>query len=230
MYKHIFLDFDDTLYDTRRNADEALVELYEHFGLSAHFEQYVQFSTLYWKRNHEVWALYSQGKIERQELMTERFLYPLRAVGTGDEAYALHLNDWFLEQTSRKGALVEGAMELLEYLHDSNYHLHIVSNGFTEVQYKKMRCAGIDHFFEQVILSEEVGVNKPDPRVFEFALAKAGATVENSLMIGDNYDTDIVGAMGSHIDQLFFNQSEAFVPNVAPTYEVRSLKEILTII
>lgn len=227
-YKHVFLDFDDTLYDTRRNADEALSELYEHFGLGRFFEDFGIFSEVYWKKNHEVWALYSQGKIERQQLIIERFLYPLQTVGVGDEAMALELNDWFLERTAEKSALVEGAQELLEYLHKS-YHLHIISNGFTEVQYRKMRSARVDRYFEQVILSEQVGVNKPDSRIFDFALEKANASREDSIMIGDNYDTDITGAIRSRIDQLYFNPN-SLECQIPPTYEVKSLHEIQSIL
>ncbi|MEG1617271.1 MAG: YjjG family noncanonical pyrimidine nucleotidase [Bacteroidales bacterium] len=229
MYKHIFLDFDDTVYDTRRNADEALEELYQHFRLGAYFDDFRTFSESYWKKNHEVWALYSQGKIQRRQLIIERFLYPLQQAGTGDEKMALELNEWFLERTSQKSALIEGALDLLEYLH-GKYKLHILSNGFTEVQFKKLKSAGVEHYFDQVILSEQAGVNKPDPRIFDFALEKTGARREEVIMIGDNYDTDITGAIRSRIDQLFFNQNERFRPDVPPTYEVKRLAEIQCIL
>ncbi len=229
MYKHIFLDFDDTVYDTRRNADEALEELYQHFRLDAYFDDFRTFSESYWKKNHEVWALYSQGKIQRRQLIIERFLYPLQQAGTGDEKMALELNEWFLERTSQKSALIEGALDLLEYLH-GKYKLHILSNGFTEVQFKKLKSAGVEHYFDQVILSEQAGVNKPDPRIFDFALEKTGARREEVIMIGDNYDTDITGAIRSRIDQLFFNQNERFRPDVPPTYEVKRLAEIQCIL
>lgn len=229
MYKHIFLDFDDTLYDTRGNADEALRELYDHFRLNEYFGSMNAFLESYWKKNHEVWALYSLGKISRRELVIERFLDPLRQVGAGSEEMALTLNDWFLDRTSEKTGLVEGARELLEYLHP-NYHLHIISNGFTEVQHRKMKNASLEHYFEKVILSDEVGVNKPDPRIFDFALERTGASRDESLMVGDNYDTDITGAIRSRIDQLFFNPKQERVATVTPTFEVRQLSEIMDIL
>ncbi len=229
MYKHIFLDFDDTLYDTHGNADEALRELFEHFRLGDHFSSQEQFLTSYWKKNQEVWAQYSLGQISRQKLILDRFLYPLREGGIDDEKFALELNDWFLDRTAQKTGLVEGAKDLLEYLKNS-YHLHIISNGFTEVQYRKMKNSGVDHYFEQIILSEDVGVNKPDPRIFDFALEKTGAKREESIMIGDNYDTDITGAIRSGINQLFYNPKADFVPTILPTYEVRTLKEIESIL
>lgn len=225
MYKHVFLDFDDTIYDTRGNATVALNELYAHFNLNRYFDRFETFAEIYWKRNHEVWALYSEGKMTRQELIIERFLYPLRQVGTGTEEMALELNDWFLESTSRKSGLIEGARELLDYL-KPNYHIHMISNGFTEVQYRKMESAGVAGYFEEVILSDAVGVNKPDPAIFEFALRKAGATPEESIMIGDNFDTDIKGAIRSRIDQVFFNPQKEFIAPQRPTFEVRTLGEI----
>lgn len=225
MYKHVFLDFDDTIYDTRGNSNIALQELYEHFNLNRFFDRFDLFSEIYWKRNHEVWALYSQGKMTRQELIVERFLYPLQQAGTGSVEMALELSDWFLDRTAQKSGLIAGAVELLDYL-KPNYHLHVISNGFTEVQYRKMKSAGVDGYFEEIILSEAVGVNKPDPAIFEYALQKAGAQATESIMIGDNFDTDIVGAIGSKIDQVFFNPKEDFIAPVSPTYEVRSLQEI----
>ncbi|MEG1903773.1 MAG: YjjG family noncanonical pyrimidine nucleotidase [Bacteroidales bacterium] len=225
MYKHVFLDFDDTIYDTRGNSSVALRELYEHFDLNRYFERFEVFSELYWKRNHEVWALYSEGKIERRELIIERFLYPLRYAGTGTEEMALELNDWFLDCTAQKSGLVEGARELLEYL-KPNYHLHVISNGFTEVQFRKMASAGVTDYFDEVILSEAVGVNKPDPAIFSYALQKAGARAEESSMFGDNFDKDIKGALRSRIDQVFFNPAGDFEAPVTPTFRVSRLKDI----
>ena len=229
MYKHIFLDFDDTIYDTHGNSQIALRELYAHFGLDRIFEDFDTYSQIYWKRNQEVWSLYSHGQMTRQELIVERFLYPLRQRNAGTAQEALQMNDWFLDCISQKTGLVDGAKDLLNYL-QPNYHLHLLSNGFTEVQYKKLRSGGVQSYFEKVILSEAAGVNKPDPRIFDYALQQTGARREESLMIGDNFDTDIQGAINSHIDQIFYNVHPAFVAPLAPTYEVRSLKEIKLIL
>lgn len=228
-YKHVFLDFDDTIYDTRGNADIALRELFEHFQLNRYFECFDTFSESYWKRNHEVWTLYSLGKMKRSELIVERFLYPLRQVGTGTADFALELNDWFLDSTAQKSGLIEGAVDLLEYL-KQNYHIHMISNGFSEVQYRKMKSAGVESYFEEVILSEEVGVNKPNPAIFDFALKKTGAYAEESVMVGDNFDTDITGAIRSRIDQIYFNPTCHKIGEISPTYEVRRLSEIKNIL
>ena len=101
-YKHLLFDFDDTIYDTRRNAEVALNELYDFFKLSSIYPDYNEFSTTYWKKNHEVWDLYSKGLISRDQLKLERFLYPLQKKGVNDEKLALQLNDWFVDSTSKK--------------------------------------------------------------------------------------------------------------------------------
>ena len=228
-YIHLFLDFDDTIYDTHGNANIALREAYDFFKLDKIFGTFEMYSSLYWKRNQEVWALYSLGKITKDELIVERFLYPLRQLNTGTPEFALQMNDWFLERTAEKSGLVDGALDLLNYL-KPKYKLHILSNGFTEVQYKKIRNAGLEEFFDNVFLSEMIGINKPDRRIYDYALDKSGASRKNVIMIGDNYDTDITGAINSGIDQIFFNRNETFLPDIPPTYEVKDLNQITLIL
>ena len=230
MYKHIFLDFDDTIYDTKGNATEALSELYEAFDLGAYFDDFQTFSTHYWKRNHEVWALYSQGKMKKDELIVERFLYPFRLVGKPvDEDFAMQLHHWFMDRSSQKSGLVQGALDLLIYL-NSKYEVHMLSNGFEQVQYRKMDYSGVRPYFKEVILSDHIGVNKPDKALFDYALQKIGAQPAEVIMIGDNFDTDIIGAINSQIDQLFFNISPDFRAPQTPTYEVRHLAQIKDIL
>ena len=222
---NIFLDFDDTIIDTRLNAHTALAELYEHFDLGSRFSSFDAFAEPYWRRNHEVWAAYSRGEMTKEELIIERFRYPLSLVGLGTPEFAFELSDYFLDACARKGELVEGARELLDYLRRRGYRLHMISNGFSEVQHRKMQSAGVEDYFDCVILSEAVGVNKPDPAIFAYALREAGCAAADAVMIGDNFDTDIRGAMAAGIPQIYFNPEGKPVPQ-KPTWEVRSLAEI----
>jgi HAD superfamily (subfamily IA) hydrolase, TIGR02254 len=228
-YKHLLFDFDDTIYDTHRNAEEALHEVYDHFSINEIYPDYSEFSEVYWKKNREVWELYSKNLIKREELIIERFLYPLRVKNTGTEDEALRMSDFFLDSTSQKKNLIEGAYDLLSKLYPL-YPMHILSNGFTEVQYKKLRSGGVDHFFTKVILSEQIGVNKPDKRFFDYALDQIGTTASQTIMIGDNYNTDIIGAINSGIDQIFFNPNSLDVDGIQPTYQVKKLSEITEIL
>ncbi|MDO5571803.1 MAG: YjjG family noncanonical pyrimidine nucleotidase [Bacteroidales bacterium] len=224
-YKHLLFDFDDTIYDTHKNAEEALREVYEHFSLKDIYPDYLEFSNVYWKKNHEVWDLYSRNLIKREELIVERFLYPLRVKNTGTEKEALEMSDFFLDSTSKKKNLIEGALELLKYLYPL-YPMHILSNGFTEVQYKKIKSGGVDRFFSKIILSEQIGINKPDKRFFEYALSQIGVTASQTIMIGDNYNTDIIGAINSGIDQIYYNPNSLIVEGNEPTFQVKKLSEI----
>ncbi len=230
MYKHVFLDFDDTIYDTKGNASEALLELFEAFALSRYFESFESFASDYWKRNVEVWALYSKGLMDKPTLIKERFRYPFQCKGIDvTDEFLLELNDWFLEKTSTKRKLIEGAIELLEYL-NSKYEVHMLSNGFEQVQYAKMRNSGVEKYFKEVILSDHIGVNKPDKAIFDYAIEKTGALASESIMIGDNMDTDIIGAKNFGMDQLYFNNNFNLIKICNPTYEVKSLDEIMGIL
>ena len=243
----LFIDFDDTLYDTRGNAIIALSEIYEWAHLSDYFDDPNTFYDAYWKANIELWGLYSKGEIERSYLMVERFRRPL-AIGKGnprlrsaeflslpytkeEEDYCLEISDKFLEYCSVKPGVVDGAHELMDYLKSRGYRLHICSNGFHEVQYKKLTASRLLDYFDTIILSEAAGANKPSKQFFDYALAKTGAKRETTLMIGDNYNTDILGAQNAGIRTMLFNRWDAsFVPPTPVDYCVSNLRDIMKIL
>ena len=231
-YKDLFTDFDDTLYDTRGNAILSLAELFEWAGLGRWFDDPNVFYEAYWKANVELWGQYSKGEIEREYLIVERFRRPLAVcMPNPTKEYCLEISDKFLEFCSCKPGLVDGARELVEHLKQRGYRLHICSNGFHEVQYKKLTACGLIDFFDTIILSEDAGANKPSRQFFDYAFRMTGAVRETTLMIGDNYNTDIIGAMGAGIDTMLFNRWDAsFVPPEPATYTVASLKEITSIL
>ena len=173
--------------------------------------------------------MYRDGKINKDELIVERFLAPVREFGIDDAEYAKKLNDDFLERTTLKTGLIDGALELLNYL-KLRYTMHILSNGFKEVQYKKIENSGLNGYFDSIILSDEAGANKPHPDIFDYALKKSSAQREKTLMIGDSWDADIVGAYNSNMHQIWFNP-EGLKPNgFKPTYTVKKLQEIMEIL
>ena len=230
-YTDLFIDFDDTLYDTHGNSEIALQELFDILELKRYFDKLEDFTTPYWSANIELWGQYSRGEIERDYLIVERFRRPL-SMGKGldpDPDYCLKASDIFLELNSQKSGLVEGARELLDYL-QPRYRLHLCSNGFHEVQYKKLNASDTARYFTHVILSEDAGVNKPNPDFFEYALRQTGAERESTLMIGDNYNTDIKGAMSAHIDTLYFNRWGDPDIHTEVNWQVESLKDIMGIL
>lgn len=233
-YTDIFCDFDDTLYDTRGNAILSLAELYDFFHLADHFDDPNDFYEAYWKTNVELWELYSKGEIERHYLIVERFRRPL-SLGRGleniTEEKCLEISDKFLELCSVKPGLVDGAQQLMEHLKAAGYRLHICSNGFHEVQYKKLTACGLMDYFDTIILSEDAGANKPSKQFFDYAFSQTNADPQTTLMIGDNYNTDIIGAMDAGIDTMLFNRWDpSFVPPRQPQYVVNALKEIIELL
>lgn len=233
LYKDLFIDFDDTLYDTRGNAIIALAELYEEFGFGRYFDHPDTFYKAYWDTNIELWGQYARGEIERDYLIVERFRRPL-SVGKNlnpTVEYCLEVSDRFLDLCSCKPGVIDGAHELLHHLKSRGYRLHLASNGFHEVQYRKIASAGMQGCFDTVILSEDAGANKPSKTFFDYALAKTGAKAETSLMIGDNYNTDILGAQGAGIPVMLFKRwDKDFIPPHPVDYAVNSLTEIMQIL
>lgn len=231
-YDDLFIDFDDTLYDTHGNAVIALHELFDTLQLGKWFPDANVFYDEYWKANIDLWTRYSKGEISRDYLIVERFRRPL-SFGQGLEPtadYCLKVSDIFLDYCSSKPGLVDGVQELVEYLKLCGYRMHMCSNGFHEVQYKKLRACGLTEYFDTVILSEDAGYNKPAPQFFDYALQKSGADRNSTLMIGDNFQTDILGAKRSGIAVAYFNRFPEYPAAEQVDYEVTSLRMLIGIL
>lgn len=234
-YKDLFVDFDDTLYDTHGNSVIALNETFEAFHLERYFDDPQAFYDAYWEANIDLWGRYSKGEITRDYLIVERFRRPLSVSKEMEvtEQLCLEMSDKFLDFCSTKSGVVEGAHELMDYLRDRGYRMHMTSNGFHEVQYKKLAACGLLDYFDTIVLSEDAGANKPSQAFFDYAFSKTGAKPETTLMIGDNLQTDIFGAMAAGMDALLFNRwgydIKSGDPEV-PTYIVSKLLDIKQII
>ena len=224
-YKHVFFDLDRTLWDFDAAAEVAFERIYEKYSLkslgipSAH-----EFHEVYHPLNERLWELYRADKITKDELNRTRFLQPLEHYGIHDVALADHLSEDYVYWSPRIVKLVPGTMELLDYL-KPKYHLHLITNGFQEVQDTKLSLSGMKPYFETLTVSEEVGVKKPNPEIFRYALRKAHAAAEESLMIGDEMAVDIDGARDAGMDTMFFNPSGIAVEGER-TFEVHRLAEI----
>ena len=231
-YTDLFVDFDDTLYDTHGNAVLALQELYDLLHLERYFDAPETFYEAYWETNVDLWARYSRGEITRDYLIIERFRRPL-SLGRGLEAtvpYCLDVSNRFLGLCSNKPGVVEGAHELMDHLHRQGYRIHMCSNGFHEVQYKKLRACGLYDYFDTIILSEDAGANKPSPLFFDYAFRQTQAPRPTTLMLGDNYNTDILGAQQAGLDTLYFNRYPDHPAPNPVTFEVASLREVMNIL
>ena len=228
-YTTLFIDLDDTLFDFRQASRMSFHETYDLLGYERFFESFEHFLQIYEPRNRELWVLYGKGEIDKATLNRLRYSYPLEAVGHPDEELAARFCTEALGRIPHKNVLIQGAIELLEYLHP-RYDMFILSNGFQELQSQKMATTGLSKYFKRLILSDEIGINKPNPELFHYALEVSGARKESSIMIGDMFETDIVGAANIGLDQIFVNITGAKGLAFEPTYEVNNLLQIKDIL
>ncbi len=204
----VWLDLDDTLWDFRGNSHESLIELYDHLDLGRFWKTPDDWIDHYHRVNSALWDLYAKGVIKRDVLRHDRFFTPFTEAGMDqDEAEKLvpEADRYYLERLGLRGKLVPGAGALINRLKERGFRLGILSNGFKEVQYNKLRSSGLDNPVDIVVLSDEIDVNKPDPRLFRHAEKRAGIDPSHCILIGDNPETDIAGALRSGWQAIWFN-------------------------
>ncbi|WP_316746965.1 YjjG family noncanonical pyrimidine nucleotidase [Pedobacter gandavensis] len=226
MIKHIFFDLDHTIWDFDKNAEETLMELYHHYELAAlGMASPATFIATYTENNHLLWGQYHLGQITKETLRSERFSKTFIQLGVNPELIPAQFEDDYVRLTPIRTNLFEGSKKVLTYLKEK-YTLHIISNGFKESTLTKMDKSGLNPYFSNVIISEDVGVNKPDKAIFEYALSKAKATKPESIMIGDSLEADIRGAQDFGIKAIFFNPLHKEKPaDVA--WQINHLEELL---
>lgn len=224
-FNHLFFDLDETLWDYRANAKDTIVDLFDRFGLNENGRIGVGgFVDEFFRTNQELWRKYDQGLIAKDQIRKDRFPIILERLEINNFEKVEDLQECFLLECPQRGKLVDYAMEILEKL-KGNYRLHIITNGFEEIQMTKLTYSGLDKYFEQIITSERASFQKPDPRIFRFAMNSAGARSNESVMIGDNLDTDIQGAIKANMDQIYFNPGKVN-HNHDVTYEISHLHEL----
>jgi YjjG family noncanonical pyrimidine nucleotidase len=229
-YKHLFFDLDHTLWDFERNSAECLADIYEKFQLKSLNinnlgDFYKEFSIV----NKHYWSLLESNQITHHELRQRRFRDTFINLGADiDENFGLEVNEYFLELLPQKAHLIDGAVELLEYLLPK-YELHIISNGWQDIQVNKMKNSEIYHYFGEIITNELAGTRKPDRRIFDYAVELTKANLAESLMIGDNYEADILGAISANMDTVFYNPDK-LPTGQKPTFEIMKLGELKVIL
>lgn len=228
-YQHLFFDLDHTLWDFEANAHATLSELYSTLELEKRgVNNFDEFHKNYLQHNEKLWERYRNGFIKQDELRVKRMFLSLLDFKIADETLAKEMSTQFLDLLPTRTILFPHAIELLKYLQNKNYELHLITNGFEKTQHSKLKNSGLDEFFKEVITSEGSNSLKPNKEIFDFALEKAKASKEGSIMIGDSIEVDIIGAMKSGIDQVFVNHLN-ITTDIKPTYIVHSLKEMETI-
>lgn len=226
-YKHLFFDLDNTLFDFDGAAKIALQQLFEEQKLDSHYLNFDEFYTTYLPINMQLWDEYKHNLVTKDEVKYGRFDKTLATKNINNLELATLLGDSFLEKITHIHVLIPDCLNVLDQL-KPKYKMHIISNGFTEVQHSKLEKTGLAPYFEWVILSEQVKVQKPNRTIFEHAVKNANAKIKESLMIGDNFEADIAGAKNVGMDQAWYMYSNTFSPTFEPTYTINHLTDLLT--
>ncbi len=225
-YKHLFFDLDHTIWDFEVNSRQTLAELYITMDLEKKgVDDFEKFYKNYIIHNDKLWERYRNGFIKVDELRWKRMWLTLIDFKIGSEPFAREMGNKFLDLLPTRKILFPHTVEVLEYLINKNYQLHLITNGFEKTQHSKLKNAGIENFFKEVITSEGSNSLKPHKEIFDYALLKTGAQKKESIMLGDNIEVDIQGAMNAGIDQVYVNHLQT-KPLIKPTYIVHSLIEL----
>lgn len=229
-YKHLFFDLDHTLWDLEANAKETMYELYIQYKLlEIGITDFDIFFEKYSVHNEKLWNRYTKGFIKQEELRWKRLWLTFLEYKIANEKLSKEMAVDFLNILPTKKNLFPYTIEILEYLKNKNYNLHLITNGFEAVQFKKISNSNIQIFFQEVITSESSNSLKPNKEIFDFALQKARANVQESIMIGDNVEADIQGGINAGMDTVFVNHLN-IKTNVQPTFSVTHLQQIENIL
>jgi YjjG family noncanonical pyrimidine nucleotidase len=226
--KHLFFDLDRTLWDFEKNSEIALNKLFFDLGLHSTIPNFTVFHELYKTHNSRLWKLYGSGKLSKDILRNERFRVTLEEFNLVDPLLVQNISDGYVEISPQQTTLFPTTISTLDVLQKEGFNMHIITNGFAEVQYKKLTNSGIGNYFKTITNSEMAGVKKPNPKIFKFALSLAKANLENSIMIGDCIDADVKGAMNFGMEAILFNQSNVKIPeNIKQINHLLELKKYL---
>ena len=197
----VFFDLDHTLWDFDKNSALTFNKIFKLNNIDANLNKFLLY---YEPINLQYWKLYREEKIDKASLRFGRLKDAFNAISFKVENEVINkLSEDYITYLSNFNHLFENTFEILDYLKES-YNLHIITNGFSEIQHKKLTKSSINHYFETVTNSESVGVKKPNPKIFKHALKVANVKVDQSVMIGDNYEADILGALNIGMDAVYF--------------------------
>jgi putative hydrolase of the HAD superfamily len=221
---HLFFDLDRTLWDFETNSKIALQKIYDKHQLENYFDHFLHFQKLYQNINNELWKKYGKGKVTKDDLRRIRFEKTLEKVEVFDDNLANTLNHDYISIAPKETNLFPNTLEIIKEL-SINYKLHIITNGFAEAQLVKLQSSGLKPFFDVIVCSEMVGKTKPHRAIFEHSLQLANAKVSESVMIGDDHNTDIMGAIQVGMQAILFDPSNKYRKS-AGLYKINNLNEL----
>lgn len=227
-YKHILFDLDRTLWDFEKNSAEAIKEIYAHFNIKQYQPEFKQFLNTYKHINEQLWEVYRKGDISKKKLSETRFTETFKFFGFDGTLEGKEAGKMYLELSVTKTHTFPKTHDTIKYL-SKKYKLHIVTNGFKEVQERKLNNCNLREFFHTIITSEDAGIQKPDEGIFNYTFEKTGANKHNAIMIGDDENTDIAGADNIGMDSIWFNPDKK-TSNGKAKIQVESLQELTTLL
>jgi putative hydrolase of the HAD superfamily len=222
---HLFFDLDRTLWDFEKNSEIALHILFHDLKLQLDIEDFHAFHTEYKEHNTILWKLYGDGKMSKEVLRSERFRKALASFGVHDETVIERLSDGYVELSPIQTAMFPNALETVQELKESGHQLHMITNGFREVQTVKIENCGLAPYFQELICSEDIGKNKPDKDIFHHAMRLANCNSAQSVMIGDDYEIDILGANAVGMHTIHFDPEHRF-DEKSSEWRIRELNQI----
>ncbi|MFA0961251.1 YjjG family noncanonical pyrimidine nucleotidase [Roseivirga sp. BDSF3-8] len=229
-YKHIFFDLDHTLWDYEKNSHETLTELYYHYRLYE-FNRFTadelieRFSLI----NRKLWRQFNDGKVTASYLRKKRFLDVFDSLGLARAVVPESFTDDYVRLCPTKTNLIPYTLEMLDYLKEKQYKLHIITNGFRDVQHIKLSKSNLSDYFTEIVTSDCTGFKKPHKQIFAFLLDKAKAEQGECIMVGDNLEADILGARNMKIDQVYYNRHN-LKHKESPNFEITCLSELQKIL
>ena len=221
--KHIFFDLDHTLWDFDKNSELCFKQIFKEQGITINFELFLE---TYIPINFNYWRLFREEKIGKEELRYKRLKDTFDGLKYNiNDDLIYKISDNYITYLPNHNYLIEGAVDILEYL-SKKYQLHIITNGFKEVQYLKIEKSEIKKYFNTIVTSECVGVKKPNPAIFKHALQQAKVTAKHSVMIGDSYEADVLGAFNFGMLPIYFNIEKKEESNEKGFITIKSLLEL----
>ncbi|MXV37504.1 noncanonical pyrimidine nucleotidase, YjjG family [Flavobacteriaceae bacterium Ap0902] len=224
--RHVFFDLDNTLWDHRGNSEATLRQMFKDYQITEQYNlDFDAWHEVFYEKNEYLWAELREGHIQKQTLRDRRFAEPFKYFKIEDPTLSEKFDMNYLERMAKMKGEVAGAKDLLEYL-SPYYTLHVITNGFEEVSQAKIDNAELSAYIETLTCADEIGLRKPDPRLFELAASKAGASKEESVIIGDDWIADVLGGTSFGWKAIFFdslndgNQLDG-VPNVKKLEEIK---------
>ncbi|MGB0895900.1 MAG: YjjG family noncanonical pyrimidine nucleotidase [Flavobacteriaceae bacterium] len=221
----IFFDLDHTLWDFDKNSEISYQLIFNKLNLNVNLQEFLG---VYKQINSDLWKLFREEAIDKDTLRYRRLNDSFKAINVSiTEEVIYTIADEYIYHLSQQTHLLDGAITLLNYL-KPKYNLHIITNGFAEVQVGKLKNTNLDAYFKVIINSEMAGVKKPNPIIFEKALQMANVPKEQSLMIGDSYEADVLGALNYGMDAICYNYHNEKLPT--HIRQIKHLEELITVL